>query len=256
VTAIATVPGDATTLHAGAQGVRGRPRAIPVGRAVGCQLGCQEVFEADCPLAIVGLALKLRRGEVAASSQRFGRRRRGGRSRSLGQQAAPPSVAYRPAIGRARCKVSPHMPEPVDLRELTQRLADRDSQRTEANVQSDVRTLLLYGGLHLSAPQVVGLEAPAGAGRRIDVEIGLAAIEVKRDLRPGNVKANAVKQLAGYVRDRAAELGQRYAGILTDGAEWYLYYLLPSGERMSRVLLISGGGPDASMRLAQYCSWV
>jgi hypothetical protein len=38
--------------------------------------------------------------------------------------------------------------------------------------------------------------------------------------------------------------------------EKFLYHFKRALRRMSRVLLISGGGPDASMRLAQYCSWV
>jgi hypothetical protein len=39
------------------------------------------------------------------------------------------------------------------------------------------------------------------------------------------VRAEAEVQLAGYVRDRAKEVGQRYVGILTDGADWRLYHL-------------------------------
>jgi hypothetical protein len=53
---------------------------------------------------------------------------------------------------------------------------------TEADIQSDVRTLLLYGRLDLEEKDLVVVEAQAGGGRRIDVETGTAAIEVKRDL--------------------------------------------------------------------------
>ena len=83
-----------------------------------------------------------------------------------------------------------------------------------------------YGGLNLGEGDLkVELEAPVGGGRRIDVETGFTVIETKRDLRHGNVRVEAEKQLAGYVRDRARQLGQRYVGVLTDGADWRLYHL-------------------------------
>lgn len=113
----------------------------------------------------------------------------------------------------------------VDLTRLIRRLASRDSIRSEAEVQSDVRTLLLYGGLNLEDHDLVLLEAPVGQRQRIDVEAGTTVIEVKKDLRVGRARADAIEQLAGYVRIRSVERSQSYAGILTDGAEWELYHL-------------------------------
>lgn len=114
----------------------------------------------------------------------------------------------------------------MNLPELIRRLAKRDSG-PEANLQADVRDLLLYGGLNLGDDDLedVQLEAQVGGGRRIDIEAGFTVIETKRDLRAENVRVEAEKQLAGYVRDRAKQLGQRYVGILTDGADWRLYHL-------------------------------
>jgi hypothetical protein len=112
----------------------------------------------------------------------------------------------------------------VDLEEVCRRLADRSGTRTEADVQADVRTLLLYGGLNLHDAQV-RLEAPVDGRRRIDVEVGAAVIEVKKDLRIGNVADDAVRQLTGYVKARSRALGQRYVGVLTDGVEWQLFHL-------------------------------
>lgn len=115
----------------------------------------------------------------------------------------------------------------VNLDELARRLARRDGG-AEANLQADVQTLLLYGGLNLGEGDLkVELEAQVGGGRRIDIETGFTVIETKRDLREGNVRTEAEKQLAGYVRDRAQQLGQRYVGVLTDGADWRLYHLAP-----------------------------
>jgi len=115
----------------------------------------------------------------------------------------------------------------IDLAAHVARTASRDAIRSEADLQSDIRTLLLYGGLSLDDPEV-RLETPSPGRRRIDIESGRTVIECKKDLRVGNVREEAVQQLAGYVGERTAQLGQRYAGILTDGAEWELYHLNPA----------------------------
>jgi len=117
------------------------------------------------------------------------------------------------------------------LVELVARMARREATRSEADLQADVRTVLLYGGLNLEASgvQEVNLETPAGLRRRIDVEAGCACIETKKDLRAGSVETTAIEQLAGYVAERVSSTGQRYVGILTDGADWLLYHLEPDG---------------------------
>lgn len=86
-------------------------------------------------------------------------------------------------------------------------------------MQSDVRKFLLDAPLDLDGHDLteVLFEAQAGGGRRIDVEAGTAAIEVKKNLSSPKVVAAATDQLAGYVRQRTDELGQRYVGLLTDG---------------------------------------
>jgi hypothetical protein len=68
-------------------------------------------------------------------------------------------------------------------------------------VQSDLHMLLTAAPLQLEDGDLeeIVLESPAGQRRRIDVEAGFAVFEVKRDLRVGNVRADAVTQLAGYV---------------------------------------------------------
>jgi SAM-dependent methyltransferase len=112
------------------------------------------------------------------------------------------------------------------LRALLDRLANRDRVRTEATVQSDVRHLLLSGGLGLADHDLdVELEAPVAGHHRIDVEVGFTVIEVKKDLRKASIVKDAVKQLAGYVTSRSQQTGQRYVGILTDGSDWRAYYL-------------------------------
>ena len=121
---------------------------------------------------------------------------------------------------------------PETLAALVLRLADRARGRAEAEVQSDVRQLLLSGGLDLQDAGVrsVTLEAPAGRGRRIDVEAGCAIIEVKRDLSVERAARGAVAQLTGYVHQRVAETGLRHVGVATDGHEWRLYHQTEGGE--------------------------
>lgn len=118
------------------------------------------------------------------------------------------------------------------LRDLVERLADRDAKRSEATIQADVRGLLLAAPFHLSEDEVreVHLESPAGERRRIDVETGTTVIEVKRDLRRAGTLKDAVEQLTGYVVSREAHMKQRYVGILTDGAEWRCFQLTPDGR--------------------------
>ncbi len=120
----------------------------------------------------------------------------------------------------------------INLTDLVKRMATRGGGRTEADVQADIRTLLLYGGLNLEDHQVVKLEEQTADGtrRRIDVAVGFTVIEVKEDLRAGNVRPKAVEQLSGYVSTQTAKYNQRYSGVLTDGADWYLHYLGPDGD--------------------------
>ncbi len=104
------------------------------------------------------------------------------------------------------------------------RLANRDSIRTEATVQSDVRLVLLDPALGLADHDLdVQLETQVGDRRRIDVEVGCTVIEVKKDLRGQLAVVRAGEQLAGYVTARTNQMGQRYVGILTDGALWIAY---------------------------------
>lgn len=117
---------------------------------------------------------------------------------------------------------------PFVLPEVLERLARRNPGRTEADIQSDVRDLLYYGGFELGE-ETVKLESPAPDRRRIDVEVGALVIECKRDLRPRRTLEEAEVQLAGYLagRDRV-EVGS-YVGVLTDGVSWRCYRRGPSG---------------------------
>ncbi|MCX4391276.1 hypothetical protein OG777_30700 [Micromonospora peucetia] len=112
------------------------------------------------------------------------------------------------------------------MQPLLTRIADRRAARSEATLQADIRQLLLAGDFGLIGNELdVDLEAPASGGRRIDIQVGFTVIEVKKRLQPGRTLHEAERQLAGYVRSRSQETGQRYVGILTDGASWRAYHL-------------------------------
>ncbi len=147
------------------------------------------------------------------------------------------------------------MPLPApDLRELVTRLADRKAGRTEANVQSDLHMLLAAGPLDLGDDKIqdIFLESPAGQRRRIDVETGFTVFEVKRDLRTGKVRQDAVLQLTGYVASRAEAMQQRYVGVLTDGAEWHLYSLAGDELKLVSSLEVDPRSPDVD----GLCLWL
>ena len=141
----------------------------------------------------------------------------------------------------------------ASLRDIVARLAAGSHGRAEAEIQADVRAFLLEAPLELAEDQVldVTLEAQAGGGRRIDVEAGCAAIEVKKNLGSKSVFEKAVGQLAGYVTQRAEARGQRYVGVLTDGQTWVLFHLDPDRALAEVSRLTVRGGQDAS-RLAAW----
>lgn len=141
------------------------------------------------------------------------------------------------------------MPEAtIDLSQLARKLAARGAGRTEATVQSTLHAMLLAAPLGLDPGHLNGitLEQPAGERRRIDIEVGLCVFEVKRDLRIGNVQADAEIQLAGYVQQRSAQTGQRYVGVLTDGCEWHLYRLQGQGLAAVDTLELRPDQPDTA----------
>ncbi|KAA0919134.1 N-6 DNA methylase [Dietzia sp. ANT_WB102] len=128
---------------------------------------------------------------------------------------------------------------------IIRRLASRKPMRPEATTQADIYMLLTTAALGLDTDDVVTMESQLGDGtrRRIDIEAGHVVIEVKKDLRAGDL-ADAEEQLAGYVAQRTKELGGRYVGILTDGTAWRLYHL--AGEQLFCVseLELSPRDPD------------
>ena len=137
----------------------------------------------------------------------------------------------------------PLMPATAEeLRELVGRLAVRSPSRSEATVQADVAMLLRLAPLALT-PDLV-LEAPDGAGGRIDVEVGSCAFELKRDLRASRLHRDATDQLAGYLRLRQAAEGERYVGVLSDGARWELLHLVDDVPQQVSTFEVDPGDPD------------
>jgi hypothetical protein len=133
------------------------------------------------------------------------------------------------------------------IRELLGEMADHGRPRSEATLQSDIRRLLLTGGFDLGESHIrVDLETHVGKGRRIDIEIGYTAIEVKRHLGTPRAISQAERQLAGYVQSRSQQTGERYVGVPTDGATWHAYNL--RGDTLVRVAShsINPRRPDAT----------
>ena len=117
------------------------------------------------------------------------------------------------------------MPARGQIARLVRQIAGE--ARTEATLQSGIHALLLAADLNLDEGDLenITLESQAGNRLRIDIEIGHACIEVKKNLRPGRSVDDAVEQLGGYLARRMDDTAQRHVGILTDGTEWQLYHL-------------------------------
>ena len=134
----------------------------------------------------------------------------------------------------------------MDIKEIIENLVNRSKACTEATIQSDIRQLLLESPFDLSDNHLrdVVLESPVGDKRRIDIEIGAAVIEVKRDLAVGNVRDEAIDQLCGYVETRQSQTATRYVGILTDGIEWRCYHLGDVGLQEVSKFKLTKKNPD------------
>src|ERR1022692_2765296 len=91
-------------------------------------------------------------------------------------------------------------------------------------VHADIKQLLFIGELGLLPNDLgYGHTTRLAESDRIDIETGLTAIEVRPDLRARGAVKSAEHQLSNYITDRGIQTGERYAGIVTDGAQWRLY---------------------------------
>jgi hypothetical protein len=85
---------------------------------------------------------------------------------------------------------------------LLAQLADRQSPRTEAMIQADVRQFLLTAPLNLEIEDLneMVLESPLADRRRIDIEIGATVIEVKKNLKKGRCFPMPLNSSTGMLR--------------------------------------------------------
>ena len=127
---------------------------------------------------------------------------------------------------------------------LIAQLVKRDPARTEADIQADIYGLLTVGELNVGTDQA-HMESPSADGtrRRIDVEVGQLAIEVKKDLRNQTVRADGESQLEGYIATRTEQSGAHYSGVLTDGVLWLLFNVGAEGRRLVAELDMTGKEP-------------
>lgn len=129
--------------------------------------------------------------------------------------------------------------------------APRNIGRTEADIQSDVRMLLLGDAFDLDAPR---LEEQIGDGtrRRIDIAVGATVIEVKKSLDTAALVTEHEAQLSGYVQQRAEHHESRYNGILTDGRTWWLYEIDPSTKLLTRRSTFELASPEKGLALNEW----
>jgi len=137
-----------------------------------------------------------------------------------------------------------------ELRDLVTTLAVRSNTRTEADIQSDVRALLLSEALDLNDSDLEILQPSLesqlsdGTRRRIDIEAGFCVIEVKKRLTPAVAAEAIAEQLPGYVARREQQTGCRYTGMLTDGRTWQLFRLDGDNLSLVREIKLDAAEPD------------
>jgi SAM-dependent methyltransferase len=110
-------------------------------------------------------------------------------------------------------------PDPADL---IRRLTSRIRQPDPAELASDMRALLVSGGLGLDVYDLDERLSPGG-GRMIVADSGQTVIRVVRSFETQTAVAVAEKELAEVVETRIRQTRQRYAAVLTNGAHWRLY---------------------------------
>jgi hypothetical protein len=137
------------------------------------------------------------------------------------------------------------------------RLLSKDHKRTEADVQSDIKELLLQPQFGLDDQQVPKLEVQTedGTRRRIDILTGATVVEVKKDLTVA-VRKEAEPQLGGYIDNRIELTGGRYNGILSDGRTWVLYELDPASGELAVRSELAISTVDDTERLVSWLSSV
>ena len=95
--------------------------------------------------------------------------------------------------------------------------------RTEADIQSDIKMLLLSAAeLKVDAPSLEE-QIDDGSRRRIDIAVGSSVIETKKKLTTIDDASAYIAQLQGYVETRMLQTGSRYNGVLSDGKLWWLF---------------------------------
>src|SRR5699024_8422045 len=140
-----------------------------------------------------------------------------------------------------------------DLRSgLIARLAaPHATARSEADIQSDVRLLLLGSECELDAPALEAQIAD-GSRRRIDIAAGATVIEVKKFLDTEAAASDYIDQLGGYVQTRTEQNESRYNGILTDGRRWWLFETDPFSGEFNRQSTFDLTSPDRASGLVAW----
>jgi len=136
-----------------------------------------------------------------------------------------------------------HSPR-FDLAATLQYLATHNPGRTEADIQSAVRDLLVRGDFDISVDDV-HLEAQTSERGRIDVETGAVLIECKKNLGSYASVKDGEDQLAGYLLNRENTKGQPYVGILTDGVNWRCYRSEAGTVSLVSTVTVNAQNPDA-----------
>ena len=138
----------------------------------------------------------------------------------------------------------PKISEGVGLTDVVRRLTDRSHTRAVAEVNADIRVLLLSGELGLDEDDLSVMPKVGNEHRLIVVDAGRVIIRIIRDFDIPTVVEVAKHELSDAIAIQSRNAGQRYAAILTDGMQWHLYQRLNDELQLVNVKTASPRLPE------------
>ena len=162
-----------------------------------------------------------------------------------GQPYARPSELGAVPVLPPRTAATVGIAATAELTSLVRRIAMRTSSRNDATVQAQVRQLLTTDAIGLTDSDLrADLASQAAERRRIDIRAACTVVEVRTDLRTAGVRETMEQALLPYVASCSRAVGQRYAALLTDGAEWRLYRQSTEGLQTVDRRIVDASNPD------------
>ena len=195
------------------------PEGLLPGRARGIQLVCTESAAGLSLHGFSGAPVLTGKPQKAVGLIRWNP------PRADNPDLAEGAIVYAAPVARI-LQCWPIISEGVGLTDVVRRLTDHSHARAVAEVNADIRMLLVSGDLGLDEDHLSVMPAVTDEHRLIVVDTGHIIIRIIRDFDISAVVAVALQELSDAVGTQSRNAGERYSAVLTDGAQWRLYQRL------------------------------